>query len=144
MHWIEEIRHDISTIQSTPDDLKKFGLTIGSVLLLLSGVAFWKGWWSEAALISICAISVSLILSGIFFTQILRAIHYWWMSFAIILGSIVSRIVLLIVFFLIVTSISLVSRMFGKKFYITHHDHRQSSYWIRRDQSKHINYDRMS
>jgi hypothetical protein len=144
MSWIDEVRHDISTIQSTSNDLKKFGLTIGSVFLLLCVVAFWKGWWNTPVLLIVVSFGIFLVISGKFFSQLLRVIHRWWMSFAIILGSVVSRIILFIVFFTIVSFISIAARIFGKKFYINHKDHRRSSYWIGRDQSKHINYERMS
>ncbi len=144
MNWINEIRHDIGTIQSTPHDLKKFGLTIGGVLTLLCVVAFWKGWWGSTAIFIVSSLGAFLVISGMFFSQLLRIIHRWWMSFAIILGSVVSRIILFVVFFSIVTVISLAARIFGKFFYIAHNDRQRKSYWIQRDQSNPINYERMS
>lgn len=143
MSWINEIQHDISTIQSTPIDLKKFGLTIGGVFILLSIAAFAKNWWSNSIIIGTGVVGVYLCISGIFIPKTLRMIHRWWMSFAIILGSFVSRIILFVVFFSVVTIISLAAKIFGKKFY-TGYDKKQSSYWIHRDPNKTINYERMS
>ena len=144
MSWIKEVRHDISTIQSTPHALKKFGLTIGGVLMLLCVAAFWKGWWGITAISIVSSLGTFLIISGMFFSQFLHIIHRWWMSFAIILGSVVSRIILFVVFFSIVSVVSLAARLFEKKFYIAHNDQHRKSYWIQRDQSKNINYEKMS
>lgn len=144
MSWIKEVRHDISTIQSTPDDLKKFGLTIGGFLIFLSVLAFWKMWWGTDAIFIVSSLGTFLVISGMFFSQLLPIIHRWWMSFAIILGSVVSRIILFVVFYSIVSVVSLAARLFGKNFYIAHNDQHRKSYWIQRDQSKNINYERMS
>ncbi|MDP1676117.1 MAG: hypothetical protein Q8L88_04565 [Bacteroidota bacterium] len=144
MNWINEVRHDISTIQSTPKDLKKFGLMIGGIVLLLCGLSFFFNWWSFTVLILFSLFGIFLVISGIFFSQVLLGIHRWWMTFAVILGSIVSRIILLIVFFSVVTFISIAAKIFQKKFYIAHNDHLRSTYWIQRDRSKPINYERMS
>ncbi|HAP35771.1 MAG TPA: hypothetical protein DCQ28_07450 [Bacteroidetes bacterium] len=144
MSWIKEVRHDISTIQSTSNDLKKFGLTIGGLLMVLSVAAFWKGWWGTTAIFIVSSLGTFLVISGMFFSDVLRGIHRWWMGFAIILGSVVSRIILFIIFFTIVSFISIAARIFGKKFDITYNDSQRSSYWIQRDQHKPINYEKMS
>ena len=144
MSWIDEILHDLSTIQSTPHDLKKFGLIIGGLFLLLCGAAFWNVWWSDELLFAIGLFGIFLVLAGMLFPKQLIVIHRWWMSFAIVLGSVVSRVILFFVFFLIVTVISLAARIVGKKFYREHHDRRQTSYWIQRDHNKPIKYERMS
>lgn len=144
MNWINEVRHDISLIQSTPQELKKFGLTIGGILLLLCGIAFYWNWFSNTLLITLGILGIFLLVSGLLVPKFLRIIHYWWMGFAVILGSIVSRIILFFVFFSIVTFISITARIFGKKFYIAHKDEQRSTYWIQRDPKKPINYERMS
>jgi hypothetical protein len=143
MSWIKEIHHDISTIQSAPHDLKKFGITIGTLLWVLCGIAFMKAWWNNSIIISVAVFGVFLFISGIFAPKILLNIHRWWMSLAVVVGSIVSRIILCIVFFSVVTLISVTARLFGKKFYIARNNKR-SSYWIKRDGKTTINYERMS
>lgn len=144
MNWIDEIRQDISKIQSLPRDLKKFGITIGGFILVLCCAGFFKGWWNGTTLFFVALFGMIFILSGIFYPRRLRTIHLWWMSFAIILGSMVSRIILFIVFFTIVSLISLAAKIFGKKFSLLYKDQRRSSFWIQRDQNKNINYERMS
>lgn len=144
MNWISEVRHDISEIQSTPQELKKFGLTIGGFLLLLCAAACYWNWWGTTLLVMLGVFGIFLVVSGVTVPTLLRVIHRWWMVFAVILGSIVSRIILLFVFFSVVTCISFAARIFGKKFYIAHNDHRRTTYWIQRDQNKPINYERMS
>ncbi len=144
MNWIEEIRYEIRQIKESPKELRKFGITIGGILLVIALVAFWKEWLFFSTIISIAVFGLLLVFLGIVQPNLLKKLNKVWMSFAIILGSVVSRIILAIVFFIIVTPISLFAKALGKKFYFSYKDQKQQSYWIMRDKSKSINYERMN
>lgn len=144
MNWIEELRYDISKIKSSPKDLKKFGITIGGILLFISAIAFWKHWWN-IIIISFFGISgVILIVEGLYFSKKLKVIHHYWMSLAIFLGSIISRFFLSILFFIILTPIALLAKIFGKNFLLRYRDTSCLTYWIQREKNKQMNYERMS
>ena len=143
MNWIEEIHHDIATIKQTESDLRKFGLTVGGVIVLLSVFAYWKSWWIIDVVLIVDAAGLLLISAGALFPLRLKSIHKYWMAFAVLLGSIVSRFILFILFFLIVTPLSILAKVFGKKFFISYKDTSRPSYWIARDKNKPINYERM-
>jgi hypothetical protein len=144
MNWIEELRYDISKIRSSPKDLKKFGITLGVFLLFISSVAFWKHWWNIGILYFLGLSGVIFLIGGIFFSNTLKIIHYYWMSLALLIGSIISRVILFILFFIILTPIALFAKIFSKKFFFQYRDSTHSSYWIQRDKNKYINYERMS
>lgn len=72
----------------------------------------------------------------------LKGIYRVWMGFAFVMGWFVSRIVLAIFFFLIITPVAMIARIVGKKFLHTEFKTGQSSYWIAKKSQP--RYDRMS
>ena len=63
----------------------------------------------------------------------LKPIHKIWMGFALILGSIMTRVILSVLFYLVITPISLISRLSGKDFLDLKIDKSIVSYWIQRE-----------
>ncbi len=144
MNWIESVRHDIASLRSLDKDLRKFGITVGVVLLLLSMAAEWMQWWIPELIYGIGFIGIIMMFFGIVIPRYLKRIHRYWMSAAIIIGSIVSRIILSIIFFTILTPVAIIARMYGKQFLHGLKNDKQASLWIIRDRTKKINYERMS
>lgn len=144
MNWIESVRHDIAELPSADAALKKFGLTVGGVMIALALVSVWRLWWSEGVVISVMLIGTVLCAAGAFVPRSLRTIYYGWMGFAVIMGSIVSRIILCIIYFLILTPVALIARLAGKVFLPGLKKNTPGSLWIVRDPKKKINYERMS
>ena len=79
----------------------------------------------------------SIILSLIFFilgllnSNILSPLNRIWFKFGIILGSIVSPIVMSLVFFLVVTPTSLILRLFRKDI-LSLKKNNNSTYWVKK------------
>lgn len=123
------ILQEIKNIKETQGDLKKFGITIGSVLLIISAILFWNekqtGIWFIVG-------GILLILTGIIYARILKPINKIWMALAVILGFIMTRVILLIVYFLVLTPIALIARLSGKRFLDLKMSKSSSSYWIKR------------
>lgn len=63
-------------------------------------------------------------------SKLLTPLNKIWFKFGIFLGSIVSPIVMGIVFFLVVTPTGLIMKMFGKKMLDNAFDKNKKSYWI--------------
>ncbi len=143
MSWIEEIRQDIAAVKQTESDLRKFGVMVGGIIVVIAGTAYWRSWWILESVLAAEAIGLLLIAMGALFPHRLKITHRYWMAFAVFLGSIVSRCILFILFFLIVTPLSILAKVFGKKFFFSYKDTARTSYWIPRDKNKPINYERM-
>lgn len=143
MNWIEDLKHDIGSIKSTENELKKFGILIGSIFLLVALFSFWNNWFEENIVVGFSIIGTIFIISGYFIPKRLKKIYLVWMSIAILIGSIISRLILFILFFIVLTPISLIARIFGKTFFVKHKDQELKSYWLQRDGNKKINYERM-
>jgi len=90
---------------------KSFGIVFFVVFLIISIWPLLDGneirYWS-------LIISVVFLLLGIINSKILTPLNKIWFKFGIFLGNFVSPIIMGIVFFLVVTPISLILRLLGK------------------------------
>ena len=133
----EEFKH----IKESKKDLRKFGLTVGGVLLLIAALLFY---FEKPSAIYFAVIGGVLFVSGLTVPQILKPINKVWMGLAIVLGFIMSRVILTIFFYLILTPVSLLAKLFRKKFMELKYDNSTKTYWERRSiiQKKPIDYER--
>ena len=117
---------EIRNIKSNKKDLKSFGLTIGIVFLIITGILFYV----EKNLSSIFIyLAVLFIFSGIIFPIILKPLYFIWMVFAVILGWIMTRVILSITYYFIITPITTLSKIFGKDFLDLKKQAINDSYW---------------
>ena len=117
---------EIKNIKSEKSDLQKFGITIGVILLIIAGFLFWKEKESFQILFTF---GVTLFILGIAIPFILKPIYWIWMIFATILGWIMTRVILSLLFYVIFTLIGLILRSFGKQFIELNWDKTDSTYW---------------
>ena len=122
---IEEIRN----IKSGKKELRNFGFTIGIVLLLIAGVLFNK---NNNLFISFAYIAGVFIVLGFLFPQLLKPIYFIWMIFAVVIGWIMTRLILSVLFFVIISIIRLIAGIFGKSFLELNISKDSKSYWNHR------------
>lgn len=124
---------DIRNIKSGRGDLRKFGITVGIVLGLFGGLFFWRG---REFYYYFFILSAAFLLLGLTFPILLKPIQKVWMSLAVILGWFMTRVILCILFYLVVTPLGLVSKLVGKRFLDLKFNKESDSYWIPKDTSK--------
>ena len=117
---------EIKNIKSEKSDLRNFGITISVILLIIAGFLFWKEKESFQILLTF---GVTLCILGIAIPFILKPIYWVWMIFATILGWIMTRVILSLLFYIIFTPIGLILRFFGKQFLELRWDKSKESYW---------------
>ena len=112
---------------------RSFGLLFFIVFLVL---ALWP--LTNQGEINLYLVSISLLflVLGLLNSRILSPLNKAWIKFGEILGRIVAPIVMAIVFFLILTPISLLVRLFGKDLIGMKFSNDVKSYWIKR--KKHL------
>jgi saxitoxin biosynthesis operon SxtJ-like protein len=126
------IRAEIQELDTSPRNLRKFGLVVGGVFGLL---AVWFWWRGKALYPYVLIPGVFLVVVGLIWPKVLKQVYVIWMSLALVLGLIVSTALLTILFYLVVTPIGLVARLSGKDFLSRKLDPNVNSYWIARDRS---------
>ena len=133
----DEIKH----IKTGKKDLRSFGVTIGIILLLVAGFLFYKEKESFQIFLYIAGTFIGL---GLIIPIILKPIYIAWMTFAVVLGWFMTRVILSLLFYAIITPIGLVLRIFGKDFLELKKQAVQGSYWNQRDSNleKNQNYEK--
>lgn len=124
---IEEIKN----IKSEKKDLRQFGITIGIVLGLLGGLFLWR---ERDYYLYFFIVSVVFILLGIALPVLLKPLQKAWMTLAVVLGWFMTRVILSILFYVVVTAIGMLAKMFGKHFLDLEMDSSKRSYWNSREQ----------
>lgn len=128
---LHESYRDEEPIQVGSD--RAFGCTVGSILMVI-GVA--KAFVAEALppLASfIFAVGVVLLLVGIVAPSRLSALNRIWLKVGAVIAKVVNPIVMMLLFFLVVTPMALVMRLAGKRPLRLAPDRAASSYWIYRN-----------
>jgi hypothetical protein len=127
------IIEEIKVIESGKDDLRKFGLTIGIVLILLGGLFYWRG---KDFYTYFFILSAFFVLTALALPVVLKPIYMAWMSLAIAIGWVMTRVILILLFYLVITPIALITRLLGKNFLDRRIDQTMSSYWIAKETKK--------
>lgn len=116
----------------TRAELRKFGLTVGTAFAVFGAISWWRGHelpprvlWTLAGL---------LIVPGLLAPAILGPVQRGWMAFAMVLGHVNTRIILTVLYYLVMTPIGLIMRLFRDPLDRSLKDARESQ-WIRRDQT---------
>ena len=123
------IVEEIKGIKSEKKEVRQFGITIGTVLGLLGGVLLWRG---KDYYPYFLMLSIVFLFFGLALPALLKPIHKIWMTLAVLIGLFVTRVIMIILFYLLVTPIGLFARLCGKDFLDTKCDRNVNSYWIPR------------
>ncbi|MBI4432053.1 MAG: sxtJ [Candidatus Omnitrophica bacterium] len=127
------IIEDFKAIRSAPRDLRKFGMTMGIFFGLVGSFLVWKR-HESAALYLFIAAGVFLV-AGLVFPRALWPIHKFWMGLALVMGWVMTRVILSVVFYVVLTPIGFFVRLSGKDFMNRTIEPEKESYWSLRQKS---------
>ncbi|HEX5854550.1 MAG TPA: SxtJ family membrane protein [Thermoanaerobaculia bacterium] len=96
----------------TRADDRRFGWTVGGVFAVLGGLLLWRH--RNAAAAVAFALGGPLLLLAAAFPSLLARPHLAWLAFARVLGRVNSTIFLFLTFFLVLTPLGVVLRLFGR------------------------------
>ena len=111
---------------------KNFVLTFFIVFIIIS---LWPLIHGEQIRVWSLVIAFIFLILGMLNSKILTPLNTVWFKFGLFLGKIVSPIVMGIIFFLIVTPISIVMKIFGKDLLNLKYNN-QKSYWVEKNDPK--------
>ncbi|MDB9773631.1 SxtJ family membrane protein [Candidatus Pelagibacter sp.] len=111
---------------------RNFGVVFFFVFLIISLFPLLK---NENIRIWSIIIALAFLVLGLLNSKFLTSLNKIWFRFGIILGSIVSPIVMGIVFFTIVTPTSLIMRALGKNL-LNLKKKNKKTYWVERSKIK--------
>lgn len=122
----EELKH----IDKSDEAVKKTGLIVGVVLILISLLLWYSG---KVSFIYFSIVGGLFVILSFIAIPVLRPFHKLWMMLALSMGFVMSRVILTILFYLVLTPISLIARIVGKKFMPLGFDKNAATYWEKRD-----------
>ena len=108
---------------------RSFGLLFFVVFLV---IAFWPLTKQGEVNLYLTSIALIFFVLGILNSKILSPLNKAWIKLGEILGRIVAPVVMAIVYFIILTPISLLVRLFGKDLIGMKFSNDINSYWIKR------------
>ena len=112
---------------------RSFGILFFLVFL---GFGLWPLTKEMSPNIYLIIISVIFLILGLLDSKLLSPLNNLWIKFGEILGKVIAPIVMAVVYFLILTPISLLVRLFGKDLIEMKFNNSVKSYWIKR--KKHL------
>ena len=108
---------------------RSFGLLFFIVFLI---IAIWPLLNSEAVRLWALTISLAFLILGILNSKILAPLNRGWVKFGELLGRIIAPFVMFLVFFIILTPIGIILKLFGKDLLKIKKNKLTKSYWIHR------------
>ena len=136
MNWIKEISKEIKALDTSSKEIRKFGLVIAIALGVIGSFVYVKfgnfdvvGW--------LWGIGLLFLILGFILPSVLRPVYRIWMLLAYFIGGIVSRVILTVLFYVVLTPTGLVLRLFGKDVLDQRFEKDRESYWIKKDLSDH-------
>ncbi len=124
------LREEINTIEASPKKVREGSLAVACVLALIGSFIWWKTSTAPTNLFVFCGI---LALLGLVVPKLMKYVFIGWMIFALLIGYVVSRILLTVLYYFCVTPIACLTRIQGKKFLdLNFRSDNKESYWISR------------
>jgi hypothetical protein len=126
MSWLKE---EFARVDRSPKALRRFGFVAGAASILFGLVLLHR---HRAALPSL-GLGALLITAGCVAPRTLKYLHAAWVGLSLLLGWVMSRIIVTLVFFLVVTPIGLLQRLVSRSGVDLRFRTGASSYWLPRD-----------
>ena len=112
---------------------RSFGITF-FVFFFLVGI--WPLLNNDAVRFWSIIISLIFLFLGIIRSKYLTPLNKLWSKFGIILGSIVSPIIMGLIFFVVLTPIAIIMKLLGKDVLKKKFNNNKKTYWIYREKNK--------
>ncbi len=130
------ILEEIKELPSETKDLRKFGWTMAIAFAVLwAAVAYLFPYLlgHGGNLPILWQIGVGFAVLGTLLPIVLKPVFYIWMGFALALGFVMTRVLLTIFFFVVLTPVALFFRIIGRDALNRKLDPQAASYWIEKE-----------
>lgn len=114
----------------TSRNLRKFGLTMGVALFVINIFVLLR---HKHGASPVALLSAFFFLSSLITPVILKPVYIFWMRLAFMLSWINTRLILIIIFYLIFSPLGFIIKLCGKDLLERKIDRSKSSYWIKKE-----------
>ena len=132
---------EIKNIKTGKKDIRSFGITFGIIFLIIAGFLYYQEKDSFQLFIYLAGSFSGL---GFILPILLKPFYMVWMIFATILGWFMTRLILSLLFYIIITPIGLFLKILGKDLLDLKEQENKKSYWTIRnsEMEKNQNYEK--
>tara|TARA_B100001765_G_C19388393_1_gene286746 strand:- start:376 stop:756 length:381 start_codon:yes stop_codon:yes gene_type:complete len=116
-------------METKKNSTKSFGILFFIVFFV---IGVWPVFDSENLRLWSIILSFLFLISGLTNANFLNPLNKTWIKFGEILGKIIAPVVMFLIFFVLITPLSFVIRIFGKDLLKTRLSD-ETSYWIKRE-----------
>ena len=116
-------------METKKNSTKSFGILFFIVFFV---IGVWPVFNSENLRLWSIILSFLFLISGLVNANFLNPLNRAWIKFGEILGKIIAPVVMFLIFFVLITPLSFVIRIFGKDLLKTRLSNK-TSYWIKRE-----------
>ncbi len=110
------------------EDLRKFGLVMTVPLVIIGTLLLWR---ERPAWLYLFVLAGFFLSSGLLIPRILAPVEFIWMKLALVLSAIMTRVILILTFYIIITPFGLLMRLFGKDLLKKKFKTNEVTYWER-------------
>lgn len=123
------LRQEIKNLPVTPPKLRSFGLTMGLLLLVIAAYLFWREKSGAGYLFAAAVVFAGL---GGLVPKLLAPVYRAWMTLALLMGFVMTRVILTVLYLGLFTPIGLISRLLGKDLLEQRWNPQAQTYWVKR------------
>ncbi len=126
---VATVRAEVRALDASPGALRRFGWVVGGVFALVGGGLAWRAGGVGPLTGTLLAIGLALVAGGTVAPHALAGPFRAWMTLAMALGFVMTRVILTAAFVLVFVPVSLVFRLVGRDPLHQRPDPNTSSYW---------------
>jgi len=113
------------------NNLRKFGITISICCLLLIPIILLLR--HKLIMLPFTLTAAAFFTAAVISPRILKPVYVIWMRLAFVLGWFNSRLILIVLFYLVFTPMGLLMKLFGKDLLELKIERQKDSYWKRKE-----------
>ena len=109
---------------------RSFGLLFTAVFVIVAGLPLFRGGQPHFWALGVSALFLALAL---FRPTLLNPLNRAWMRLGLLLHTVMTPLIMGLIFFVVITPMGLLMRLFGKRPLVLTFDARAEGYWIPRE-----------
>lgn len=119
----------------TKRELRIFAFALGFFLCLVAAFVF-KGAESTSVILTMLGVAVLLSATGYFFPHLMKPLYLTWMILFYPLRWLISYLLIVVVYYLVISPIGMALRFLGYDLIGRHFDQQNTSYWKTKQQGR--------
>jgi len=126
---------------SDTKSLRKFGITMSIAFAVITFFILFR---HKQGIFATLSVSILFFIFAFVMTNLLKPVYILWMKLAFILGWINTRLILIIIFYLVFTPIGIVIKLLGIDLLDRRINKDKDSYWLKKEEKpfKPLDYER--